>query len=47
MAVTEAIAPRVLALPMHSDLDEATQARIAAAVKDFVRAGGARGPRAA
>jgi dTDP-4-amino-4,6-dideoxygalactose transaminase len=33
LPVTEAKAPRVLSLPMHSDLDPATQARIAEAVR--------------
>lgn len=35
LPVTEAAAGRVLSLPMHSDLDEATQDRIVAAVASF------------
>ena len=40
LKVSERIAHRVLALPMHPYLDEATQARIAASVREFVKAGG-------
>ena len=40
MEVSEDVASRVLSLPMHAYLDEATQARIAACVRAFVRAGG-------
>ena len=40
MAVSETIAKRVLSLPMHPYLDEATQAKIAASVRAFVSAGG-------
>jgi UDP-2-acetamido-2-deoxy-ribo-hexuluronate aminotransferase len=43
MDVTEDVAMRVIALPMHPYLDEATQTRIADAVKSFVTAGAARG----
>lgn len=35
MAVTERLKDRVISLPMHSDLDEATQDRIIAAVASF------------
>jgi UDP-2-acetamido-2-deoxy-ribo-hexuluronate aminotransferase len=40
LKVSEAIAHRVLALPMHPYLDGQTQTRIAAAVREFVTAGG-------
>lgn len=40
MAVSDDIAKRVISLPMHPYLDERTQARIAEAVRSFVRAGG-------
>lgn len=40
LAVSERVAHRVLALPMHPYLDETAQAAIAAAVRDFVKAGG-------
>lgn len=40
LKVSEAIAHRVLALPMHPYLDGQTQTRIAAAVREFVKAGG-------
>jgi len=40
LAVSERIAHRVLALPMHPYLDGQTQTRIANAVRDFVTAGG-------
>jgi dTDP-4-amino-4,6-dideoxygalactose transaminase len=40
MKVSETICHRVLALPMHPYLDEATQAKIADAVRGFTRAGG-------
>jgi dTDP-4-amino-4,6-dideoxygalactose transaminase len=40
MAVTEDIAERVISLPMHAYLEEATQAKIAASVREFVKAGG-------
>lgn len=40
MKVSESICHRVLALPMHPYLDEATQAHIADAVRAFVKAGG-------
>lgn len=40
MKVSESICHRVLALPMHPYLDEATQASIASAVRAFVKAGG-------
>lgn len=40
LAVSETIRGRVLALPMHAYLDEATQAKIADAIRGFVRAGG-------
>jgi dTDP-4-amino-4,6-dideoxygalactose transaminase len=40
MAVSEAIAARVISLPMHAYLDEATQAKIAASIGAFVTAGG-------
>ena len=36
--VSERLAREVISLPMHADLDEATQQRIAAAVRDSVRA---------
>jgi dTDP-4-amino-4,6-dideoxygalactose transaminase len=39
LKVSEQIAHRVLALPMHPYLDEATQAHIAARVREFVKAG--------
>ena len=39
MKVSDDIATRVLALPMHPYLDEATQGKIADAVRDFVKAG--------
>jgi dTDP-4-amino-4,6-dideoxygalactose transaminase len=39
MKVSEGIAARVLALPMHPYLAEATQAKIATAIRGFVRAG--------
>ncbi|MEZ5996644.1 MAG: DegT/DnrJ/EryC1/StrS aminotransferase family protein [Hyphomonadaceae bacterium] len=39
MATSDAVAEKVLALPMHPYLDEATQARIAGAIRDFVSAG--------
>ncbi len=39
MRVTEDIANRVLALPMHAYLDEGTQAKIASAIRAFVEAG--------
>lgn len=45
MKVTEDVATRVIALPMHPYLDEATQARIADAVKSFVKAGGGHAPK--
>ncbi len=40
LKVSEDIAARVLALPMHPYLDGQTQTKIAAAVRDFVKAGG-------
>ncbi|WP_395646239.1 DegT/DnrJ/EryC1/StrS family aminotransferase [Terricaulis sp.] len=40
MKVSETIAHRVLALPMHPYLDGQTQTKIAAAVREFVKAGG-------
>jgi len=40
MQVSETICHRVLALPMHPYLDEATQTKIADAVRAFVKAGG-------
>jgi len=40
MRVSETVCHRVLALPMHPYLDEATQTRIADAVRGFVKAGG-------
>lgn len=40
MKVSETICHRVLALPMHPYLDEATQMKIADAVRGFVKAGG-------
>ncbi len=40
MKVSDDIAGRVLSLPMHPYLDEATQAKIAASVRAFVSAGG-------
>ncbi len=43
LKVTEDVATRVIALPMHPYLDEATQTLIADAVKSFVTAGSARG----
>jgi len=45
MKVTEDVATRVIALPMHPYLDEATQTRIADAVKSFVTAGAAHAPK--
>lgn len=39
LPVTERIRERVLSLPMHADLDEATQDRIVAAVASFAGAG--------
>ncbi|MBS0384452.1 MAG: DegT/DnrJ/EryC1/StrS aminotransferase family protein, partial [Proteobacteria bacterium] len=40
LKVSEAIAHRVLALPMHPYLDGQTQTKIAAAIREFVKAGG-------
>ena len=40
LKVSEAISHCVLALPMHPYLDGQTQTRIAAAVREFVKAGG-------
>ncbi len=40
MAVSEDIAMRVISLPMHPYLEEATQAKIAESVRAFVTAGG-------
>ena len=40
MKVSETICHRVLALPMHPYLDEATQAKIADSVRGFAKAGG-------
>jgi dTDP-4-amino-4,6-dideoxygalactose transaminase len=40
LKVTEDIAGRVISLPMHAYLDEATQARIAQSIREFVKAGG-------
>jgi dTDP-4-amino-4,6-dideoxygalactose transaminase len=40
MANPDAAAGRVISLPMHPYLDEATQDRIVAAVRDFAQAGG-------
>ena len=40
MAVSERIAHRVLALPMHPYLDGQTQGNVANAIRDFVKAGG-------
>lgn len=40
MKVSEDIAGRVISLPMHAYLDEATQAKIARSVRAFYRAGG-------
>ncbi len=40
LKVTEDIAQRVIALPMHPYLDGQTQSRIAGAIRDFVKAGG-------
>lgn len=40
MKVSDDIATRVISLPMHAYLDEATQAKIAASVRAFCRAGG-------
>jgi dTDP-4-amino-4,6-dideoxygalactose transaminase len=40
MKVSETIAHRVLALPMHPYLDGQTQTKIAGAVREFVKAGG-------
>src|SRR5262245_57915879 len=40
MKVSETIARRVLALPMHPYLDGQTQTKIAGAVREFVKAGG-------
>lgn len=39
MKVTEDIASRVISLPMHAYLDEATQAKIAKSVRSFYKAG--------
>ncbi|MBL8537634.1 MAG: DegT/DnrJ/EryC1/StrS aminotransferase family protein [Hyphomonadaceae bacterium] len=39
MAVSDDVAKRVISLPMHAYLDEPVQARIAEAVRGFVRAG--------
>jgi dTDP-4-amino-4,6-dideoxygalactose transaminase len=46
MANSEAAAARVLSLPMHAYLPEVAQDEIAAAVRDFASAGGARAPTA-
>jgi dTDP-4-amino-4,6-dideoxygalactose transaminase len=40
MKVSEDIARRVLALPMHAYLDGQTQTKVAHAIRDFVKAGG-------
>jgi UDP-2-acetamido-2-deoxy-ribo-hexuluronate aminotransferase len=40
LKVSEAIAHRVLALPMHPYLDGQTQTKIAGAIREFVKAGG-------
>jgi UDP-2-acetamido-2-deoxy-ribo-hexuluronate aminotransferase len=40
LSVSETIAHRVLALPMHPYLDGQTQTKITNAIRDFVRAGG-------
>ena len=40
MKVSDDIAGRVISLPMHAYLDEATQAKIAESVRGFCRAGG-------
>jgi dTDP-4-amino-4,6-dideoxygalactose transaminase len=40
LGVSERIAHRVLALPMHPYLDGQTQTKIAGAIREFVRAGG-------
>ena len=40
LKVSEAIAHRVLALPMHPYLDGQTQTKIANAIRDFAKAGG-------
>ncbi len=40
MKITEDIAKRVIALPMHPYLDGQTQTRIANAIRDFTKAGG-------
>jgi dTDP-4-amino-4,6-dideoxygalactose transaminase len=40
MAVSDDIAKRVISLPMHAYLDDATQAKIAESVRTFVQAGG-------
>ena len=40
LAVSEAIAHRVLALPMHPYLDGQTQTKIANAIREFVKSGG-------
>ena len=40
MAVSDGIAKRVLSLPMHAYLDEATQAKIAESIRTFLKAGG-------
>jgi dTDP-4-amino-4,6-dideoxygalactose transaminase len=40
LSVSEAIAHRVLALPMHPYLDGQTQTQITNAIRDFVKAGG-------
>lgn len=42
MKVSDDIAGRVISLPMHAYLDEATQARIAESVRGFCKAGGMR-----
>ena len=39
MAVSEDIATRVISLPMHAYLDEATQAKIVSGIREFVSAG--------
>jgi dTDP-4-amino-4,6-dideoxygalactose transaminase len=46
MANSDAAAARVLSLPMHAYLTEAAQDEIAAAIRDFASAGGARAPAA-
>jgi dTDP-4-amino-4,6-dideoxygalactose transaminase len=40
LAVSERIAHRVLALPMHPYLDGQTQTKITNAIRDFVKTGG-------